>query len=340
MESTTAGLVLLIVAGVANASFALPMKFTRKWAWENTWLVFSVLALVVLPAFTTIATVPGLGSVYHAAGAKIVTEVALFGAGWGVAQVLFGLAINAIGIALAFSIVLGLSAALGSLIPLIWLHPEKIFTPVGFADMAGVILVIAGVSVCAIAGRRRERSQATPAARISNASFGRGLALALISGACAALMNFGVAFGGPLISAAARSGSKPQWTINAVWLPLMMAGAAPNLIYCIYLIRRNRSASNFAQSTTGSYWVLALIMAVFWLGSTLLYGIASTQLGELGPAVGWPLFMSLIVITASLLGVFTGEWKNTGTKPLAIQLSGVVILVVAVVILSRASLYV
>jgi len=340
MESTTAGLVLLIIAGIANASFALPMKFTRKWAWENTWLVFSALALIVLPVIITIATVPALGSVYREAGAKIVTEVALFGAGWGVAQVLFGLAIDALGIALAFSIVLGLSAALGSLIPLIWLHSEKVFAPAGFADMGGVILVIAGVSVCAIAGRRRERSQTISTARTSNSSFGRGLSLAIISGICAALMNFGVAFGGPLISAAARYGSKPQWTINAVWLPLMMAGAAPNLIYCAYLTKRNRSAGNFAQDATRSYWVLALVMAVFWLGSTLLYGIASTKLGTLGPAVGWPLFMSLIVITASLLGVFTGEWKNSGVKLLAIQLSGVVILVVAVVILSRASLYV
>ena len=243
MEPTTTGLALLIIAGIANASFALPMKFTRKWAWENTWLVFSILALIILPVITTIATVPALGSVYHEAGAKIVTEVALFGAGWGVAQVLFGLAIDAIGIALAFSIVLGLSAALGSLIPLIWLHPEKVFAPAGFAVIAGVILVIAGVSVCAIAGRKRERLQTTAAAQTSNSSFGRGLALALVSGICAALMNFGIAFGGPLISAAARYGSSPEWTINAVWLPLMMAGAVPNLLYCVYLIRRKRSST-------------------------------------------------------------------------------------------------
>jgi L-rhamnose-H+ transport protein len=295
---------------------------------------------MLLPVITTMATVPALGSVYHEAGAKIFTEVALFGAGWGIAQVLFGLAIDAIGIALAFSIVLGLSAAVGSLIPLISVHSEKVFTPAGLADIGGVILVIAGVSVSAIAGRQRERSQATAAARTSSSSFGLGLALAIISGTCAAFMNFGIAFGGPLISAAAHFGSKPQWTINAVWLPLMMAGAAPNLIYCVYLTRRNRSAGKFVQDSTGSYWVLTLIMAVLWLGSTLLYGIASTKLGALGPTVGWPLFMSLIVITASLLGVVTCEWENTGAKPLAIQLSGVVILIAAVVILSRASLYV
>ncbi|HLW81082.1 MAG TPA: hypothetical protein VKS20_03475 [Candidatus Acidoferrales bacterium] len=29
---------LLVVAGTMNGSFTLPMKFTRQWVWENTWL--------------------------------------------------------------------------------------------------------------------------------------------------------------------------------------------------------------------------------------------------------------------------------------------------------------
>ena len=330
----------MIVAGVANASFSLPMKFTRKWSWENTWLVWTLFALIILPVVTALATIPSLNSVYQQAGSRIVVEVVFFGAGWGVAQVLFGLAIDAIGIALAFSIVLGLSAALGSLIPLIWLHSNKILTAAGFTNMGGVILVIAGVSVCAIAGRIRERSQSSAPNAGSGRSFCRGLMLAIISGICAALMNFGIAFGGPLISAATTAGAKPQWTINAVWLPLMMAGAIPNVIYCLLLLRRNGSSVNFRKTATGSHWILAFTMAVFWFGSTLLYGIASTKLGGLGPVVGWPLFMSLIVITASLLGIFTGEWVSTGRKPLRLQMTGVMILVIAVVVLSRASLYV
>ena len=337
MQSNTAGMFLLIVAGVVNASFSLPMKVTRKWAWENTWLVFTVFGLVMLPLVITPATVPSLGMVYRNAGAKIALEVAFFGAGWGIAQVLFGLAIDAIGIALAFSIVLGLSAALGSVIPLVWLHPDKILSRAGYATFTGVVLVIAGVTVCAVAGRLRERAQASPSTRGRRSA---GVTLAIVSGICAALMNFGVAFGGPLISAAAVAGAKPQWTINAVWLPLMIGGAVPNVVYCAGLLARNRTSGNFRARGTGSYWPLAFVMAVFWFGSTLLYGVESTKLGALGPAVGWPLFMSLIVITASLLGVLTGEWKNSGRKPLGIQLAGVFILIVAVVVLSRADLYI
>jgi L-rhamnose-H+ transport protein len=118
---------------------------------------------------------------------------------------------------------------------------------------------------------------------------------------------------------------------------LMVAGAIPNLIYCIYLIRKNRNASKFGESGTGSYWFLAALMAFFWFASTLMYGVSQGKMGNMGGAVAWPLFMSLIVIVASVVGVLTGEWKNTGTQPVRIQIAGVAVLIVAVIVLSMAT---
>lgn len=46
--------------------------------------------------------------------------------------------------------------------------------------------------------------------------------------------------------------------------------------------------------------------------------------------------MSMVVLVASVLGPMTGEWKNTGKMLWRIQLVGVAILVIAVVVLSRA----
>lgn len=335
MSETSAGLLLLLLAGVINSSFTVPMKFTRKWAWENTWLAWTIFALLVLPVAVTYATIPGLGGVYGAAGGALVTKVLVFGAGWGIAQVLFGLAVDTIGIALTFSIVLGLSAALGSVIPLLQLHRDKMFTGGGLGVLAGVALVIVGVSVLAVAGRRRE--EAMGAAPEPGKSFGRGLAMALSAGVLAAFMNFAVAFGGPLIDLARKAGAGAIWAPNTIWLLVMTAGAVPNLIYCLYLVRKNRTGGRFSETGTGTYWLLALIMAIFWFVSTLLYGVASGKMGSLGPALGWPLFMSLIVILATTLGYLTGEWKRAAGKPVRIMVAGVAVLVVAVVILSIAS---
>ncbi|HYG99039.1 MAG TPA: L-rhamnose/proton symporter RhaT [Terriglobales bacterium] len=338
MNQTMVGLSLLFVAGVMNASFTLPMKYTRRWAWENTWLVWTIFALWVLPPVVTFMTVPSLGSVYREAGLGLVLTVAVFGAGWGIAQVLFGLAVEAIGIALAFSIILGISAAVGSLIPLFQLHADRVLTTGGMGVIAGVALVIIGVAVLALAGRRREAEMGL-APEAGRTSFGRGLLFAIGSGLGAAFINFGLAFGAPLTDAAQRAGAHPLWANNAVWLPVMFAGSIANLAYCVFLMRKNGTAPRFRQSATAGHWALAAFMAFFWFASTLLYGVASGKLGALGPVLGWPLFMSLIVITASVLGMATGEWKNAGRKPVNIMLCGVAVLVVAVFTLSAASRY-
>jgi L-rhamnose-H+ transport protein len=339
MGDTTAGLLLLLVAGIANASFTLPMKFTRRWAWENTWLIWTIFALLVLPTVATVLTVPHLGELYSEAGPTLILTVAAFGAGWGIAQVLFGLAVEAIGIALTFSIVLGMSAAIGSMIPLIRLHPEKIFTKGGMGVMLGVFLVIIGVVICAIAGHKRE--QALPKSAAPNKkSYSEGLMLAIGCGLGAAMVNLGLVFGAPLLASAQRFGADALWAPNAAWLPVMLAGAIPNLIYCFYLLSKNRTSGRFAESGTAPYWFYAFLMAAFWFGSTTLYGIASGKLGSWGTILGWPLFMSLIVITASILGIITGEWKNSGKLPLRIQMGAVAVLVLAVFVLSASSRWV
>lgn len=336
MNSALAGVLLLVVAGIMNGSFTLPMKFTRQWAWENTWLVWTIWALVIFPPLMTFLTVPHLHSVYASVPASVIVIVAACGAGWGISQVFFGLAVESVGIALAFSIILGIAAAVGGLFPLIRYHADKLFAPSGIDVLVGVALVIVGVGICAKAGRKREAAlgQGVDA---NKASMMRGLVYCIISGVGSALVNIGFTSGPQLLSAAEQSGAATQWAPNAVWLPLMMAGGIPNLIYCIYLVRKNRNGNNFSRRGTSGYYILAAIMAFFWFGSTLLYGIAAGKMGSLGTTVGWPVFMSMIVITASIWGVLTGEWRGSGRRPVQIMYGGLAMLILAIIVLSRAS---
>jgi L-rhamnose-proton symport protein (RhaT) len=43
------GIVLILIAGVMASDCMLPLKFSQRWKWENTWLVFSLVSLVALP---------------------------------------------------------------------------------------------------------------------------------------------------------------------------------------------------------------------------------------------------------------------------------------------------
>jgi L-rhamnose-H+ transport protein len=311
MTNAAWGLLILILAGVMNASFALPMKYTRRWAWENTWLIWSLMALILLPVVITCTTVSHLGEIYHSVATDILLEVIGFGFGWGTAQVLFGLAVDAIGIALTFSLVLGTSAAVGALVPLIRLHPERLNTLTGHYMLAGVALMIAGVLVCAVAGSRREKTMRMRGGPQKRTTL--GLALAILCGLGAAFVNFGLAFGAPLVDAAQAFGTNELNASNAVWLPLMLAGAVPNILYCLWLLRKNGTGNRFDHGGAG-HWGLAFAMAICWFGSTVLYGLSASKLGAWGAVLGWPLFMSLIVITACVLGMVTGEWLGASSN--------------------------
>ncbi|HEV2289553.1 MAG TPA: L-rhamnose/proton symporter RhaT [Candidatus Acidoferrales bacterium] len=333
MDSAIVGIVLLVVAGIMNGSFTLPMKFTRQWAWENTWFVWTGWALVIFPPAMACLTVPRLHSVYSSVPAALVLTVAACGAGWGISQVFFGLAVESVGIALAFSVILGISAAVGALVPLFQSHAHAAFAQRDVFVLAGVALIVLGVGICAAAGRRREAALGQ-SVDPNRASVMRGLLYCAISGAGSALVGIGLWLGGPIGAAAEKLGASAIWSPNAIWLPLMMAGGIPNLVYTLYLIRKNHAGSRFSRPGTAGYFILAGIMGVFWFGSTLMYGIAVRPLGT---AVAWPIFMSLIVIVASILGVLTGEWKNAGKRPLQIMYAGVAVLILAIVVLSRAS---
>lgn len=60
------GFAIVLLAGLLQGLFALPMKFARGWNYENIWLIFATTGLVIFPWMLTAATVPHLPSVYRA----------------------------------------------------------------------------------------------------------------------------------------------------------------------------------------------------------------------------------------------------------------------------------
>ena len=339
MNQSELGFLLIFAAGAMNGSFTLPMKFTRHWAWENTWLAWTIFALGIFPVMLTVLTVPALSRVYVEAGQGPWLLAGAFGAGWGVSQVFLGLAVNELGMALSFSVILGISAAVGSIVPLIRLRPDDVLRREGILTLCGVALVLVGVGIAAVAGRHREKAlaNATIATGGRQASVSKGLSFATISGLGSALVNFGLAFGEPLKNAAQQFGAAEIWSPNAVWLPFMVAGGFPNLAYCIYLLRRNRSAPNFKNSGTEYYWALAAVMAFLWFGGIVMYGVGAKKMGELGPVLGWPVFMTIIVLAGTVWGVATGEWRGAGKQSLWFLGLGIAVLVIAIFVLGISS---
>jgi hypothetical protein len=105
--STPVGLVLTLIAGAMSGNCMLPTKFVRTWKWENVWAIFSVVSLILLPWALALALVKDLEDVYRTLTfAQIAVPLAL-GAGWGVAQVLFGISVKRLGLGVAYAIICG-----------------------------------------------------------------------------------------------------------------------------------------------------------------------------------------------------------------------------------------
>ena len=159
-----AGLVIIFVSGVVNASFPLPMKYARAWEWENLWSVFSLLALLVLPLGAATWAVPHLSDLYASLPAADLLPGAVFGLLWGFAQTSFGIAVTMVGMAMAFAIVAGMCAVLGSLIPMMVFHLADLLDVRGLALIASGA-VLAGQDWCPMSGRRANGTVRGPAGR-------------------------------------------------------------------------------------------------------------------------------------------------------------------------------
>lgn len=330
------GLSIIFVSGLFNGSFAWPMKYARGWKWENLWLFFTFLALVVLPLALTITFVPHLRELYATAPLKELLPALIFGFLWGIAQATFGIGIEAVGMALAIAVVVGLTGFLGSLIPMLVLSPGELFHPRGIALMICLPILILAMVLYGMAGLRREKEQASQNDQSTKPkmSFAMGLGICVFTGVFGALLNFGFAFSGPLQARCVQLGAKPVFATWAVWLLVLTAGFIPNLLYCGYLLFQNHTWSSFVGQGWPKASAMGFAMAVLWLGGVLGYGMGSTFFGGSGTSFGFAFLIASTVLVSNLLGLFSGEWTGTTPRTRHLLMSAVASVVLAMVVLS------
>jgi L-rhamnose-H+ transport protein len=323
------GFLLVLLAALLQGTFVLPMTFVRQWSWEHTWAAFSLLGMFIFNWIITLLLVPNIFVVYFVSPVKDLAVLALFGLGWGVGAVLFGLGMERLGMALGYPIIMGLIASLGALIPLLLFFPQSLFTGKGLFLLAGTSLVIFGIALCSIAGSRRTPSEGKSSSTRSS-TFNFGLAIAIFAGILSCLPNVGVAFGGNVIQAALSLRVSPASSGNTVWALFFTMGCVANLAYCLYLIISKHSLGQYLNPETPRNLGLSAGMALMWIGSFYLYGAGAAKLGRWGAIAGWPLFISLSIVVGNLWGLWRGEWHGAPALSRRLLNQGLLVLIVAV----------
>jgi L-rhamnose-H+ transport protein len=117
---------------------------------------------------------------------------------------------------------------------------------------------------------------------------------------------------------------------------MLVPGGVVNIAFCVYLLIKNHSGRKFLLPGGSRLYVLTALMGLFWGGAIYIYGEASTRLGTLGPAIGWPLFLTTGLLVSNICGIFTGEWRSTSSNTRWWMASGLATLLVAILVLGKA----
>ena len=334
------GILIALIAGALNGMFALPMKLTNKWAWENVWLPFSFLSLLVLPLIIVFLSVPKLQELFH----SLPVHCILTGLVWGIVvyggSLLFGISLGYIGISLSFTLLVGSMSIVGIFLPLIIFNSGVLFSFGGILILSGLLLFFISLYFSFKAGQLKELSLKNKNIESTGhkKSIRTGMGLAITGGVLSGLLSLGMNmnWAKEIIDKAVQVGNADvSFAGNAVLAIVLFGGLIPNVGYSSFLLTKNKSWILYKDKNYILYWIAVLAMGIPYSASTGLWGIAisKSMLGRLGPSVGWALFIGMVVISSNVIGFLTGEWKNANKKSISFILISIGFIVSALLLI-------
>ena len=333
------GVVLHAIGGFAAGSFYIPFKKVRNWAWESYWLVGGIFSWIVMPWLVAALTVPQLLSLLGEAPPGAIVRSYVFGVLWGVGGLTFGLSMRYLGMSLGYAIALGFCAAFGTLVPPIFdgTFTELLSHRSGLTILAGVAVCLIGIAVCGRAGiaKERELSPDQKRASIKEFSFVKGLLVAIFAGVMSSCMAYGITAGKPIAELAVERGTPSLWQNSPVFIIVMGGGLTTNLIWCLILNIKNRSAGDYISvrdaSLVGNYFFSALA-GITWYFQFMFFGMGKTKMGRYDFS-SWTLHMAFIIAFSNLWALVFHEWKGSSRRTFATIVAGILVVVLSTIVI-------
>jgi len=238
------------LGGLASASFYVPYRGVKHWAWETYWLVGGFFSWIIAPWILALTMTHDLMGVLHEAPASSLLWAYIFGVLWGLGGLTFGLTMRYLGMSLGMAMVLGYTAAFGTLMPPIFrgvFASEVLGTRSGLVILGGVVVCLLGIAVAGAAGVSKEREMSTEQKRASIKEFDlkKGLLVATFSGVMSACFAYGLAAGDPIKAITIQHGTPVLWQGLPVLVVVLAGGFTTNFIWCLILNIRNRTGYQY-----------------------------------------------------------------------------------------------
>lgn len=330
------GVLLIALGSIGAASFYVPFKKVKHWAWESYWIVQGVAAWLIAPILFAWLFIPHgqLFNIIKEAPSSAKLMAMFFGLLWGVGGLTFGLSIRYLGVALGQSIALGLCAAFGTLIPPVFAGENLFSSTAGIATMIGVAVTIAGIAVIGYAGalKSREMTEEEQRAAVKDFALKKGLLIAVFAGIMSACFNFGFEAGKPIEEAALAHGTNPLFQKNPSLIFILLGGFLTNLIYCVYLNIKNgtyRDYISVSRSIFLNNLLFTFTAGFLWFLQFHFFGMGSSKLPQGMAVFGWSILMALNIAISNIWGIILNEWKGVKTKTIIILIIGILILILS-----------
>jgi L-rhamnose-H+ transport protein len=251
------GVFLHWLGGLASASFYVPFRGVKAWAWETYWMVGGVFSWIVAPWLLALGLTKDLSGVLHQAPVHALFWTYVFGVLWGFGGLTFGLTMRYLGMSLGMAVALGFTAAFGTLVPPIFrgeFQTEVLGTHSGMIILVGVACCLLGIAVAGAAGVSKEKEVPEERRRSAIKEFDlkKGLLVATFSGIMSACFAYGLAAGDPIKQLTIQHGTSPLWQGLPVLVVLLAGGFTTNFIWCLILNVRNRTGHQYFSSEVTS----------------------------------------------------------------------------------------
>lgn len=340
--STLIGIGWALLGAVFLGTFALPSKYIKKYAWENTWGAFFLFAMFVVPVGFAALVVKDLWAGYADVPGLVIFGVLALSFMWGCGFCCWGYGLSLLGLSIGYSLTMGTMALVGSMVPFFLGNAAMAATLPGMVVIGGILICILGVGINGYAGLQREKSPTAAEAGqdLPKKNVPLGIFVCILAGVLSSGLNIAFHIGNNVGGIAAKSEAlgNPAWLAGlSTWTLVFLGGMISSVGYSAVLLFKNRSWRGFGVEGSGRNLLLAFLMALGHFACIFFYGIGGWKLGALGTSVGFAIFQSGSLLLGNGLGVFTGEWRDASPVSKRWLVIGLSILILGIVIVSSGN---
>ena len=330
------GIGLIALGSIGAASFYVPFKKVKKWAWESYWLSQGVAAWLIAPWIFALFTVPGgtLLKILSESPTSAKLLAMLFGALWGIGGLTFGLSIRYLGVAMGQSIALGFCAAFGTLIPPIVAGNNLFGSTAGILTLAGVAICIAGIVIIGYAGslKNKNLTDEQRKAAVKEFALKKGLIIAVFAGIMSACFNYGFEVGKPINEVARQYGTNELFLSNPTLIFILLGGFVTNCAYCVYLNIKNKTGRDYFSVDAGTFLnniFFTFLAGLLWFLQFHFFGMGKSMLPESMAVFSWSILMALNISFSNIWGIILKEWKGVRRKTMIVLIIGIIVLILS-----------